>query len=81
MVCQGKAVNGQFYPASASPSATTASPSSEATTYHFEYGTTDREVMMPLSEKTDDKSIYFALILLPSHDGGPYRRWDGALPK
>lgn len=45
---------------------------------YFEYGTTEREVMLPLSEKTDDKSIYFALILLPSHDGGPYRRWDGA---
>ena len=44
---------------------------------YFEYGTTEREVIMKLSDKTDDQSIYFALILLPSHDGGPYRRWDG----
>jgi precorrin-2/cobalt-factor-2 C20-methyltransferase len=45
---------------------------------YFEHGTTEREVVMPLSEKTDDKSLYFALILLPAHDGGPYRPWNGA---
>jgi precorrin-2/cobalt-factor-2 C20-methyltransferase len=45
---------------------------------YFEHGTTEREVFMPLSEKTDDKSLYFALILLPAHDGGPYRPWTGA---
>jgi precorrin-2/cobalt-factor-2 C20-methyltransferase len=45
---------------------------------YFEYGTTEREVSMPLAKKTDDRSIYFALILIPGHDGGPYRRWDGA---
>ena len=44
---------------------------------YFERGTTEREVVMPLRDKTDDKSIYFALILLPGHDGGPYRHWDG----
>jgi precorrin-2/cobalt-factor-2 C20-methyltransferase len=44
---------------------------------YFEHGTTEREVMMPLAAKTDDKSLYFALILLPAHDGGPYRHWDG----
>ncbi|HKU40455.1 MAG TPA: precorrin-2 C(20)-methyltransferase [Polyangiales bacterium] len=44
---------------------------------YFEHGTTEREVAMPLRDKTDDKSIYFALILLPGHDGGPYRHWDG----
>lgn len=44
---------------------------------YFERGTTEREVAMPLRDKTDDKSIYFALILLPGHDGGPYRHWDG----
>ncbi|HMJ16628.1 MAG TPA: precorrin-2 C(20)-methyltransferase [Polyangiaceae bacterium] len=43
---------------------------------YFEHGTTEREVAMPLSEKQDDKSLYFALILVPAHDGGPYRNWD-----
>lgn len=36
---------------------------------YFEHGTTDREVFMPLSDKTDDRSVYFALILLPGHGG------------
>jgi precorrin-2 C(20)-methyltransferase len=49
--------------------------SSRAT--YFEHGTTEREVVVPLLEKTDDKSLYFALILVPGHDGGPYRKWDG----
>jgi precorrin-2/cobalt-factor-2 C20-methyltransferase len=44
---------------------------------YFEHGTTEREVAMPLRDKIDDKSIYFALILLPGHDGGPYRHWNG----
>jgi precorrin-2 C(20)-methyltransferase len=49
----------------------------EQATY-FEHGTTEREVAMPLAQKTDDQSLYFALILVPSHDGGPYRKWDDA---
>ncbi|MET0342805.1 MAG: precorrin-2 C(20)-methyltransferase [Polyangiales bacterium] len=44
----------------------------EGATY-FERGTTDAEVIMPLAQKTDDSSIYFALIIVPGHDGGPYR--------
>jgi precorrin-2/cobalt-factor-2 C20-methyltransferase len=44
---------------------------------YFERGTTEREVAIPLREKTDDHSLYFALIIVPGHDGGPYRRWDG----
>jgi precorrin-2/cobalt-factor-2 C20-methyltransferase len=44
----------------------------EGATY-FEHGTTEREVVMKLSDKTDDASIYFSLILVPGHDGGPYR--------
>jgi precorrin-2/cobalt-factor-2 C20-methyltransferase len=40
---------------------------------YFERGTTDAEVVMPLADKTDDDAIYFALIIVPSHDGGPYR--------
>lgn len=44
---------------------------------YFEHGTTEREVAIRLSDKTDDQSLYFALILLPHHDGGPYRQWDG----
>ncbi|HEX6245588.1 MAG TPA: precorrin-2 C(20)-methyltransferase [Polyangiales bacterium] len=40
---------------------------------YFERGTTSAEVRMPLAEKTDDRSIYFALVLVPAHDGGPYR--------
>lgn len=48
---------------------------------YFEHGTTPREVVMPLRDKGDDQSLYFALILVPGHDGGPYRargRGDGA---
>lgn len=46
---------------------------------YFEHGTTPREVVMPLRDKRDDQSLYFSLILVPNHDGGPYRtRGDGA---
>jgi precorrin-2/cobalt-factor-2 C20-methyltransferase len=44
----------------------------EGATY-FERGTTAQQVVLPLSDKQDDRSLYFALILLPGHDGGPYR--------
>jgi precorrin-2 methylase len=40
---------------------------------YFERGTTTREVVVPLRDKTDDRSLYFALIIVPAHDGGPYR--------
>jgi precorrin-2 C(20)-methyltransferase len=40
---------------------------------YFERGTTDAEVVMPLADKTDDDAIYFALIIVPGHHGGPYR--------
>jgi precorrin-2/cobalt-factor-2 C20-methyltransferase len=40
---------------------------------YFEHGTTAREVVMPLRDKLDDQSLYFALIIVPGHDGGPYR--------
>jgi precorrin-2/cobalt-factor-2 C20-methyltransferase len=40
---------------------------------YFEHGTTSREVVLPLEQKPDDQSLYFALIILPGHDGGPYR--------
>jgi precorrin-2/cobalt-factor-2 C20-methyltransferase len=51
---------------------------SEAT--YFEHGTTEHQVMMPLKDKTDEQAIYFSLILVPSHDGGPYRsRGEGAV--
>jgi precorrin-2/cobalt-factor-2 C20-methyltransferase len=45
----------------------------EEATY-FEHGTTAREVVMPLRDKSDDQSLYFALIIVPGHDGGPYRQ-------
>lgn len=35
---------------------------------YYEHGTTEREVAMPLVERTGDRSPYFSLILLPSHD-------------
>lgn len=41
---------------------------------YFERGTTDTQVVMPLSDKQDDSAIYFSLILVPDHDGGPYRQ-------
>jgi precorrin-2/cobalt-factor-2 C20-methyltransferase len=41
---------------------------------YFERGTTDTQVVMPLSDKRDDTAIYFSLILVPDHDGGPYRQ-------
>jgi precorrin-2/cobalt-factor-2 C20-methyltransferase len=40
---------------------------------YFEHGTTDHEVVMKLKDKLDDKAVYFSLILVPGHDGGPYR--------
>ena len=40
---------------------------------YFEHGTTPRELAMPLKDKIDDSSLYFALIIVPAHDGGPYR--------
>jgi precorrin-2/cobalt-factor-2 C20-methyltransferase len=40
---------------------------------YFEYGTTAHERSLPLADKLDDRAPYFALILVPSHDGGPYR--------
>mgnify|MGYP003429106837 FL=1 len=40
---------------------------------YFEHGTTAHERAMRLRDKLDDKSLYFALIIVPGHDGGPYR--------
>lgn len=40
---------------------------------YFEHGTTEREVVMPLAHKRDERSVYFSLIIVPDHDGGPYR--------
>lgn len=45
-----------------------------ARAYYFEHGTTEREVALKLTDKCDDKSIYFALIIVPNHDGRPERR-------
>jgi precorrin-2/cobalt-factor-2 C20-methyltransferase len=42
--------------------------------FYVEHGTTAREQALPLARKSDDRSIYFALILVPNHDGGPDRR-------
>lgn len=51
----------------------------EQATY-CERGTTAGEIIMPLKDKPDDTAIYFSLILLPGHDGGPYRpRPEGGL--
>jgi precorrin-2/cobalt-factor-2 C20-methyltransferase len=48
---------------------------------YFEHGTTEREVVMPLAHKSDDSTLYFSLIIVPAHDGGPYRpRARGELP-
>ena len=44
---------------------------------YFEHGTTEREVALPLRDKHDETSLYFALIIVPGHHGGPYRQWDG----
>jgi precorrin-2/cobalt-factor-2 C20-methyltransferase len=44
----------------------------EQATY-FERGTTDAQVIMPLAHKRDEAAPYFALILVPGHDGGAYR--------
>jgi precorrin-2/cobalt-factor-2 C20-methyltransferase len=44
---------------------------------YFERGTTAEEVVMPLANKTEDRSIYFSLVLVPAHDGGPYRTREG----
>jgi precorrin-2/cobalt-factor-2 C20-methyltransferase len=40
---------------------------------YFERGTTRDALMLPLTQKLDDQSIYFALVIVPAHDGGPYR--------
>ena len=40
---------------------------------YFEHGTTAHERAMRLCDKQDDRSLYFALIIVPGHDGGPYR--------
>ncbi len=40
---------------------------------YFEHGTTERERVLPLIDKRDDESMYFSLIIVPAHDGGPYR--------
>jgi precorrin-2/cobalt-factor-2 C20-methyltransferase len=46
---------------------------------YVERGTTERERVLPLRDKHDDVAIYFSLILVPGHDGGPYRPLpDGA---
>jgi precorrin-2/cobalt-factor-2 C20-methyltransferase len=45
---------------------------------YVEHGTTPREVVMPLGEKTDDDAVYFSLILLPAHDGEPCSSRVGA---
>jgi precorrin-2/cobalt-factor-2 C20-methyltransferase len=45
---------------------------------YFEHGTTEREVFMPLGDKTDERSLYFALILLPAYEGKPCRSRGGA---
>jgi precorrin-2/cobalt-factor-2 C20-methyltransferase len=51
-----------------------------ASATYFEHGTTEHEVVIPLAQKTDDRSLYFALIIVPAHDGGPYRPlYDQAL--
>jgi len=43
-----------------------------AATY-VEHGTTERQRVFPLQEKVDDRAPYFALIIVPAHDGAPYR--------
>ena len=48
--------------------------------WYFEHGTTERERAMPLADKRDEGSVYFALILVPNHDGGPERRAPAAGP-
>jgi precorrin-2/cobalt-factor-2 C20-methyltransferase len=40
---------------------------------YFEHGTTPQQVVTPLVDKHDEQSLYFSLIIVPSHDGGPYR--------
>lgn len=45
----------------------------EGATY-FERGTTEHEVVIPLKDKLDEQALYFALILVPKHDGAPYRQ-------
>lgn len=49
--------------------------------WYFENGTTARERKMPLVDKTDETSVYFALILVPNHDGSPDRRAAVDRPK
>jgi precorrin-2/cobalt-factor-2 C20-methyltransferase len=46
---------------------------------YFERGTTSEELVLPLAQKRDERSIYFSLVIVPAHDGGPYRsRGDSA---
>lgn len=40
---------------------------------YFERGTTPQERAMRLADKQDDVAPYFALVLVPGHDGTPYR--------
>lgn len=49
---------------------------------YYEHGTTEREVAMPLCERTGERSPYFSLILVPSHDDTRMRSpmTRGALP-
>jgi precorrin-2/cobalt-factor-2 C20-methyltransferase len=43
------------------------------TATYFERGTTEQEIVLPLRDKLDDSAVYFSLIIVPGHDGGPYR--------
>ena len=45
---------------------------------YFEHGTTPHQAVMPLRDKPDDASVYFSLVLVPGHDGGPYRPDEGS---
>ena len=47
---------------------------------YFERGTTANERSMRLCDKQDDTSLYFALIIVPGHDGSPYRPQFDELP-
>jgi precorrin-2/cobalt-factor-2 C20-methyltransferase len=46
---------------------------------YFEYGTTAHERSLPLGElSASDRAPYFALIIVPAHDGGPYSTRAGS---
>jgi len=47
---------------------------------YFEHGTTAQQVVMPLVDKRDERSLYFSLIIVPGHDGGPYRPLSSFAP-